>query len=116
MHPYCFTRYKVRNTRCPSCSEDWAAEANAKRLKPIGESAARSDDAQRRRRAPTSEASDREEESEPEEEGQNEQVKVEKQTQSNGTQAKRRSNRASTSTADRWVQCLSLAFHDVRYS
>ncbi|KAI0028114.1 Nse1 non-SMC component of SMC5-6 complex-domain-containing protein [Vararia minispora EC-137] len=101
MHPHCFNKYKGqshRDTKCPSCSEDWYKDANAKRLVSIGEAAALPDELarQRRRRTPA-ELSGEEPEFEEDKEEDEEGAGDEDLTPIQGNGARRKSTRQAAS-------------------
>jgi len=94
MHTHCFKKYTQRNSRCPACQEDWAKEANAARLVPVGEKAAKADDMRRTRRPSSVAPSEAEAQDSDASEGE-----APKKTQGNGSKAAKRTSRRVSRSA-----------------
>ncbi|KAL6309242.1 Nse1 non-SMC component of SMC5-6 complex-domain-containing protein [Sparassis latifolia] len=58
LHTHCFNNYRRRNQNCPTCNENWSADANARKLLSIGEGAFKDGQDKGSRRAPRKSAAE----------------------------------------------------------
>lgn len=92
MHFHCFTTFRRRKDKCPSCSAEWPEKAEDKPLIPVGEGAVKDgqDEGRRRVRRRASEGSGDEEEEEDEDMDQSQ-----SQSQSQGAPSQSQAKRAT---------------------